>query len=216
MNKSKYFGVYESNRKFFTENLNPGKKVYDEDLININGKEFRSWNPKKSKLCAAFVKGLEHFGLNESSSILYLGAASGTTVSHVSDIITKGKLFALEFSPETFRDLYLLGRKNIIPLLEDAKTPEKYYYRVLAVDIVYQDIAQRNQVEIFEKNCNLFLKNKGYGLLCVKSRSIDVTEQPQKIFNEVKQRLKNKFRVIDCKNLNPLQKDHMIFLVQKY
>jgi len=216
MRKTEYPNVFESNRKLFTANFAPGAKVYFENLVAENGIEYREWNPKRSKLCSGFTKGINLKEIKEDSKILYLGAASGTTVSHISDICTKGKIFAVEFSPEVFMDLFFLSqkRKNIFPILGDANQPNQYYHRLQACDVVYQDIAQRNQVDIFEKNCALFLKNQGTGILCVKSRSIDVTKQPRMIYNEVREQLKKRFKIIDEKELFPFQKDHIMFIIK--
>ena len=49
--------------------------------------EYRAWNPFRSKLAAAIVGGIEHIHMKPGSKVLYLGAASGTTVSHVSDLV---------------------------------------------------------------------------------------------------------------------------------
>ncbi len=218
MKQSQYIGVFEKEKKLYTLNLVPGRQVYGESLVEENGKEYREWNPRRSKLCAAFLKGLKPFPLGPESTVLYLGAATGTTVSHVSDIAKKGLVFALEFSPEVFSELYLLAdkRPNIVPILADANQPESYYHRLMAFDVVYQDVAQRNQVEIFLQNCQLFLKKGGYGLLCVKARSIDVGKRPRQIFAEVRDQLKQRFRVEDHHILHPFQKDHAVFLVHKY
>ncbi len=208
-------GVFEGNRKLYTLNKIKGNPVYGEPFVNQNGKEFREWNPSRSKLAAAILKGMEGIKIDEKTTVLYLGAASGTTVSHVADICKW--VFALEFSVETFSDLLLVAekRKNIIPLLADATMPEEYFHRVKAVDFLYQDIAQKQQVEIFERNCRLFLKPGGLGFLCVKARSIDVSKHPKKIFGEVKEQLKNSFRVLDNRTMQPFQRDHAAFLVQR-
>ncbi len=141
-----------------------------------DGIEYREWDKERSKLCAAISKGCTNIGIRKGDTILYLGAATGTTVSHVSDIAgDEGFVFAVDFSSRVVRDLVYLSekRKNIAPILADAKKPLDFAYRVSAADIVYQDIAQPNQDEIFLKNCDLFLKKGGFSLLAVKSRSID-------------------------------------------
>ncbi len=209
------YNVISVKNNFFTLNMNPGHSVYSEQLIHLGKKEYRKWDPKRSKLCAAMKKGIK-IDIAKDSNLLYLGAASGTTVSHLSDILVDGRIFAVEFSPEVFRELYFLAdkRRNIFPILADANQPLKYYFRVNACDIVYQDIAQRNQLEIFEKNIKLYLKKQGFGVLCVKARSIDVTEKPKKIFDIVKQELKKRFKLEDFRNLDPYQKDHMMFVVR--
>lgn len=49
--------------------------------------EYRAWNPFRSKLAASIVGGVGDIHIKPGSKVLYLGAASGTTVSHVSDIV---------------------------------------------------------------------------------------------------------------------------------
>ena len=102
----------------------------------------------------------------------------------------------------------------MIPMLADAKKPETYKTRITEVDVIYQDIAQKNQVEILLKNLQ-FLKPKGYAMIAIKSRSIDVTRHPQRIYQEVEDKLKDKLKIIDKKELDPLQKAHCFFVCQK-
>jgi len=220
--QSKIFEVYEQRlgkRIFlYTKNLVPGKKVYGERLVSDNGIEYREWDPTRSKLAAAILKGCQNIGLRKKDIVLYLGAATGTTVSHVSDIVGKeGFVFALDFAPRVVRELVYVAmdRKNIAPLLEDANKPLSYVDKVCQIDFLYQDIAQKNQVSIFLKNCNLFLKNDGFALLMVKSRSIDITQKPKQIYDKVRQELEKKVKVVDYKTLDPYEKDHCMFLCKK-
>ncbi len=220
--QSKIFEVYEAEkgrRKFiYTKNLVPGKSVYGEKLVKQNNEEFREWIPSRSKLAAAMVKGCTNIFIRKDDVVLYLGAASGTTPSHVSDIVGKeGFVFALDFAPRVVRELVWLceQRKNMTPLLDDALHPENYIENVSEVDIIYQDIAQRDQVTIFLKNCETFLKKGGYGLLFIKSRSIDVTKRPKDIYKDIKARLEKIITIIDFKDLDPIEKDHAMFIVKK-
>ena len=216
--KSKIFEVYQEGNKLFTINMAPGKRVYDERLIREDGIEYREWNPLKSKLAAMILRGSPNVGIRKNDVILYLGAASGTTASHVSDIVGKeGFIFALDFAPRVVRDLVFVceDRKNITPLLEDANRPERYADKISQVDVIYQDISQKNQLEIFLKNIDLFLKKDGYALLAVKARSIDVTKKPQQIFNFVKEQLEKNITIIDYRALEPYQKDHCMFICKR-
>jgi fibrillarin-like pre-rRNA processing protein len=219
--KSKIFEVYEKEgrrKSILTINLNPGKQVYDEKLIIENGIEYREWNPRKSKLAAAILKGCPNIGIRKGDTVLYLGASTGTTPSHVSDIVGKeGFVFALDFAPRVVRELVFLceERPNMAPLLEDANQPNKYKDKLTKVDIVYQDIAQRNQSEIFLKNCDLYLKPNGYGLFAVKARSIDVARRPKDIFKQVRQEIEKELIIIDEKNLEPFEMDHVMFICKK-
>ncbi len=207
-------GVFQEGRKLYTLNSNPGVQLFDEELLAVDGKEYRSWNPMRSKLAAAIVKGLQQMPIGKSSKVLYLGAAHGYTPSFVSDLAAEGVVFCVDPAPRVVRDLVFASekRKNILPLLADANHPEAYYNLVGAADIVYQDVAQKNQIEIFVRNCSLFLKPGGYGMLALKARSIDVLQQPQGIFLAAKKELEKKFRVIDYRILSPMQKDHAFFV----
>jgi len=225
MNKiqqSKIFEVYETEERkkkvLFTINLTPGKKVYDEKLIKQDNNEYREWSDYSSKLAALILKGCPNIGLRKNNVVLYLGSASGTTVSHISDIVGKeGFIFAIDFAPRVMRDLVFVceERKNIAPILSDANKPKNFIERVSEVDILYQDIAQKNQIDIFLKNIDLFLKDKGYALLAVKARSIDVTKNPKEIFKNVRKELEKYLTIIDSRLLEPYQKDHCMFVCKK-
>ncbi len=206
-------------KKIFSINLVPGKKVYGEALSKKRDMELREWEPKRSKLGAAIVKNIKEIGFMEADKILYLGAASGTTVSHCSDIVGKnGFVFALDFAPRVVRDLVYLceDRKNIAPMMFDANKPDEYAHLVLPeVDFVFMDIAQKNQTEIFIKNVKRFLKKNGLAMLALKARSVDVTKKPHEIFKTVKKELEKEFQIVDEKVLDPFEKDHTMFLVRK-
>lgn len=201
-------------KAILTKNLVKGEKVYGERLYKIENIEYREWNPYRSKLAAAIIKKVRGININKDSLVLYLGAASGTTVSHISDIVTNGLIFSVEFSYKVIYNLVLLSykRKNIIPIYEDANFPERYLNIVLPCDIVIQDIAQRNQVDIFLKNINYYLKKDGIAILFVKSRSIDVTKTPDEIFKKVRNELSKKLDIIDFSRLEPYEKDHAVFV----
>ena len=219
---SKIFEVYESidrgRRKLYTLNAVPGSSVYGEALIPSPEGEFREWNAGKSKIASYILKGAQNTGIRKGSSVLYLGCATGTTVSHVSDIVgPDGAIFAVDISPVVMRDMIFLAekRKNIIPLLENAFYADKIAKRACAVDVVFQDVAQRNQVDIFLKNVDLLLKEKGYGMLAVKARSIDVAAKPRDIFRMIRKQLEGRVTITDSRELDPFQKDHCMFMVKK-
>jgi fibrillarin-like pre-rRNA processing protein len=217
ISKSKIFEVYEDRpkRKIYTLNLSPGKAVYNESLIRQNNIEYREWDPYGSKLSAAIMNGCRNIFLRKDDVALYLGSASGTTVSHVSDIVGKGGfVFAVDIAPRVMKDFLfnLDSRGNIASILANANHVKELVNRLCLVDILYQDLAQRDQVEIFLKNVKMFLKKDGYCILAVKARSIDVTRQPKHIFKEVREELENHMTVIDSKLLEPYQKDHCLFI----
>lgn len=201
----KYFGG-----EFATQALVPGK-VYGERIAKQSGDEYRIWDFHRSKLAAAIKHGLKNFPFHGDSEVLYLGAGNGTTVSHISDICKNGLIYCIEFSPRAMTDLYQLcmKRENLAPILGNAMTPIDYEDRVKQVDIIYQDVAQRTQVDILEKNADLFLKQNGWIFMMVKARSIDVTMEPKKVFEVVKDQLLPKFDILETIRLDPYEKDHM-------
>jgi len=217
--KWKFSGVYTDGERLLTKNLVPSQQVYGEDLVSWKGEEYRDWNPRRSKACAMLRKGCKVFPINEDSQILYLGAANGTTPSHLSDIATKGMLFCVEFSRRAFQDLMVLceKRKNMVPILADANKPETYTSIVSKVDLVYQDVSQRDQTGIFLKNVDNFLKPERFGILMVKARSVDVTAKPKYIFKKAQKELKEKgLKVLESVILKPYEKDHAAIIVEKF
>ena len=198
---------------YYTLNASPGKSVYGERLISVKGKEYRQWDPKRSKMSAALHRGMTKFPLKTSDIVLYLGAASGTTVSHVAEI-TEKEVYAVEFAKVPFRDLVRLSeeRKNIMPILANARVPSQYRHIVPEVDIVYQDIAQKDQLEIFLKNMDFFNAKKG--VLMLKARSIDVSEKPKRVFQNIADRLSEYVKIENSIGLKPYEKDHMAFIVK--
>lgn len=207
----KLSGVYTDGRTLYTINLVPGQSVYGERLVPHLDVQYRAWNPKRSKLAAYILKGCETFPFRPDSTVLYLGAATGTTASHLSDIVTEGSIYCVEISPTPFRKLVALceTRHNMVPILEDAHTPETYENLVEKADIIYQDIAQKHQVDILLRNVKL-LKEDGTVFLMVKARSIDVTQTPQDVYRSVIASLNNAgLKVMDSQELVPFEKDHM-------
>lgn len=205
------------NEQTITKNLVPGKKVYGELLFEENEIEYRIWNPNRSKLAATYLNGLD-LDIPNDSTILYLGASTGTTVSHISDIVDDGLIYAVEFSPVSMKKLVRLSknRPNIMPILDDATKPKNYLNLLEKVDFVYCDVAQPKQTKAFIDNINLFLKEDSLAMIMIKSRSIDVNQKPQKIFKQEEKKLKEKgFSIIEKIKLEPYKKDHICFLVKK-
>lgn len=212
-------GVFVSRGKedsLCTLNMVPGISVYNEKRISVETgnekKEYRVWNPYRSKLAAGMVSGCENIYMGPGSKVLYLGAASGTTVSHVSDLIGKdGVVYAVEFSQRSGRELVNLAKKrsNIIPIIDDARYPQNYRMLVPIVDVIFSDVAQPDQSRIVGLNAKYFLKNKGGVLMSIKANCIDSTKKPETVFAEEV----NKFRKDDIKpkeqvSLEPFEKDH--------
>ena len=192
--------------------------VYGECFVD----SYRLWDPFRSKLSAFFLKGgLERSSrtrqvFDASSKILYLGAANGTTISHVSEIVRDGLVYAVEFSPRAMRDLLRLceSRKNIVPILADASKPESYCYMVEPVDLVYQDVAQKNQSEIASLNCARYLRSDGTLILMMKTRSIDVVASPKDVYDREIEKLKG-LKVLETFDLLPYHHDHWALVARK-
>jgi len=221
----KFEGVYiveleDGSLKIATKNLTPGKRVYGERLFKIEGVEYREWNPYRSKLGAAILKGISDVPLKKGTKVLYLGVATGTTASHVSDIIgLEGKLYGVEFAYRVMREFVTLAeiRKNLYPILADARLPHTYRNIVEEVDVIYSDVAQPEQAKLVADNADYFLKEGGYLLLAIKARSIDVTAEPSEVYKREIDTLKNRgFKILDVVHLEPYDKDHaMVFAVFK-
>lgn len=217
-NPSFFWIKSEGQQKLATENLVPGNQVYKEKLIIKKGIEYRLWDPFRSKLAAAIMNELEDFPFENKTKVLYLGASTGTTVSHISDIVgPSGIVFAVEHASRVARDFLdrvAAYRKNIMPILQDARKPKEYFSVFGKVDVVYVDIAQPDQTEIAIDNCEMFLKKDGYFFLVIKTRSIDVTKSPKKIVEEETQKLKAKFEILQTIDLHPYDKDHAIVIAK--
>lgn len=200
-------GVYSKNRMIMTENSCKGFRVYGEKLIHEGKKEYRFWDPYRSKLSAAISNGLRNFNIKRNSSVLYLGASSGTTPSHIADIAKI--VYCVEISKRMVRKLIEVAEKkdNMVVILADASKPLEYSNKISAVDFIYQDVAQPNQAEILMKNSEIF--NPSYSMLAIKARSIDVVRNPKDIFKEEVRKLR-KYSVLETVALQPFHKDHVL------
>jgi fibrillarin-like pre-rRNA processing protein len=207
--KEIFQGVFVDKNRLFTKGP---ISVYGEEVKN----GFREWNPYRSKLAAAILNGLGKNPINRESNVLYLGASTGTTVSHVSDIVTEGHIYALEFSETSMRKLIRLSekRENMSALLQDARRPESYQYLVGDVDVIYQDVAQSDQSEILRKNAEIFLESGDFALICIKARSIDTTKSPKKVFEGEREKLSERFEIIEETRLDPYDKDHTFLVLR--
>lgn len=216
-------GIYrlrlDGNTLIVTKNLTPGRTYYGEPTYKVEGVEYRSWNPTRSKLAAAIMKGMEQMPIRPGAKVLYLGAASGTTVSHVSDILGEtGHVWALDFAARALRDLLdklARYRSNVSPILGDANKPQIYSSLVLMVDTVFADVAQPNQAEIVVKNASMFLRRGGWALLSIKSRSIDVRRNPRDIYEaQVDVMEEGGLKVRELVELDPYEKDHAMAIAE--
>jgi fibrillarin-like pre-rRNA processing protein len=198
-------------------NLAKGKRVYDEELVDYEGMQYRLWNPYRSKLAAAILIGLKLMSIRPGAKVLYLGAASGTTASHVSDIVGGGGMvYCIEISGRSVRDLVKVceTRPNMYPMMEDARNPDEYFGDVGMSDVLYQDIAARDQADILVRNAGL-LKKGGYAYVAIKSQSIDVAEKPEVVFKEFLESISSTFKVLEKIDLRPYTKMHLFVVLQK-
>ncbi len=210
-------GVYTDGVWLYTRNLVPGKAVYGEGLVRDEGIEYRKWDAARSKLAAYLKRGGRLWPFRADSSILYLGAGSGTTVSHVSDLCPQGSIVAIEISPRVFRDLVAVAetRPNLVPILADATQSQTYRNHVTPVDVLYQDVAQRDQGSIFLRNLE-FLRPEGVGFLLVKARSVDVAARPADVYARLRDFLsKQGLEILDLRELDPFEVDHAVIVVQR-
>lgn len=203
----------ESEELLATRNLTPGLSFYGERLIEVEGDEYRSWNPFRSKLAAAILRGLKQLPIRSGGKVLYLGVASGTTCSHISDIVDqKGHIWGVEFSTRPMRDLIdnlARHRRNVSPILGDARNPGSYSVFVPTVDVIYSDVAQPDQASIVVKNAERYLGSEAWALVAIKSRSVDSVRSPREVYGEQVDVLeKNGFDIYDLLELEPYEKDH--------
>ncbi len=211
----------DSAQRLATRNLAPGRTVYGERLIRFKGVEYRVWDAFRSKLAAAIIKGVKTVPIAPSYQVLYLGAASGTTPSHVSDIVgEKGHVYCVEFASRSIRELVnnvAAYRLNMSPFLEDARFPEKYAMFIPGkVDCIYCDIAQPEQAKILADNADVFLKEAGWVMLAVKAQSIDVTKEPLAVYKQEAKVLKKRgFDVKEIVRLEPYDKAHAMIVAQR-
>lgn len=189
------------------------RSSYPDDAITFDGNLYRPWSPTTSKLSSMILKGME-IPLAAKSRVLYLGAASGTTVTYVSDIAADGIVYAVEFAARPARDLLraVADRENVIPMIADARHPESYPPFIDSVDFLYQDVAQPDQADIAIANADRYLARGGHAVIAIKARSISATADIRDIFAKETGRLSERFEVMEKVSLEPLHHDHLAVL----
>ncbi len=207
----------DGSQRLATKNLAVGRTVYGERLVKSKDAEYRIWDPYRSKLAATILKGLRIVPIKPENKVLYLGAASGTTASHVSDVVGEaGHVFCVEFASRSIRELVnnvCAFRPNMSPILADARFPERYVTIVGKVDNIYCDIAQPEQAKVLADNADVFLLKRGWIMLAVKAQSIDVTKEPTKIYKQEIKTLQNRgFDVKETVHLEPYDKAHAMIV----
>ncbi len=219
----KFDGVYwaylDDEKILMTRNLDKGFRVYGERLFRVGDEEYREWIPYRSKLAAAILSGIKEIGIRSGCKVLYLGVASGTTASHVSDIIgEKGMLYGIDFAPMVlaqFKRNVADRRKNVIAIYTDARFPATYKSIVGQVDFIYCDIAQPEQAKILVENSRLMLKDGGLAMIAIKARSIDSVEEPSKVYKqEIAVLESNGFVVLEKVDLEKYEQDHIMVLAK--
>ncbi|HTY76030.1 MAG TPA: fibrillarin-like rRNA/tRNA 2'-O-methyltransferase [Candidatus Nanoarchaeia archaeon] len=211
----------DGTKRLATKNFAPGKNVYGERLIRVEGVEYRVWDAFRSKLAGAILKGLHTIPIVLGSKVLYLGAASGTTPSHISDIVGgEGHVYCVEFAQRSLRELVanvVAYRSNMSPFLADARMPQKYAMFIPErVDVIYCDIATLEQAKVLADNADAFLKEGGWIMLAVKSQSIDVSLPPEQVYQMQAQILLNRgFEVKQVVDLEPYDHAHAMIVAQR-
>jgi fibrillarin-like pre-rRNA processing protein len=215
---SEWPGVLRRGRELYTRNLRPGERVYGEELVLEGDVEYRHWDPWRSKLAAYLLNGATRLPYDHPRRVLYLGAAHGTTLSHLSDLLPDAQLFGIEKSAGSFGAFLALSRRrsNLFPILADAQLPERYQADVGPVDFLYQDIAQRNQADMFAENATATLTSTGSGLLMLKVRSVTQRRPVAAVVAESRSTLAEQgLRVVDQRSLAPFSRDHVALVVAR-
>ena len=210
-------GVYKIEGKLATLNMVRGVRVYNEDFAEDDGRQYRLWNPYRSKLSAAIMNGLKDLEIKKGSHVLYLGAATGTTASHVSDIVgEKGVVYCIEISERSMRDLLKVcaTRQNLLPILQDARNADAYAQDVGKADAIYMDVAAKDQDLILISNAEL-LKTGGYAYVAIKSQSIDVARHPKLVFEDFLKSVSQKFEVVQEIDIEPYDSMHLFVVLKK-
>ncbi len=207
-----------------TRNLTPGRAIYGESLVRrkYDGDlvEFRSWDPFRSKLSSSILKGLKTFPFAEGTHCLYLGASTGTTVSHLSDIVgNSGRLFGVEIAARVAREFLenvVKYRKNVVPIVEDANHPERYPAIYGDISVVYCDVAQPDQTDIAVQNCNMFLESSGFLFLVVKASSINALKPKEEVFRDQVDILgRSRYETLEQIDLEPYDKNHLMIVARR-
>ena len=220
--------VLMEGRNIWTVNANPGVAIRGERLRKFRGVEHRRWDPNRSKLAAGILrtrKDPSDLLPQSGSTVLYLGAGHGTTISHLHDHLCgssnqyKGRLVAVDLAPRCLRDLTHLAehRPGLVPVLGDARKFDAWGVLVPArVDWLFQDVAQAGQVMIFLSAVRRFLSKDGIGLLSLKAASERHEDGgDQDIFDSAIQQLSQEVEIIEHINLTGFEDQHALFIIRR-
>lgn len=207
-------------RHYYTRDAGGGAAVYGEAFRRAHGATWRRFDARRSKFASALARGglsPALRGLLGHPPLLYLGAASGTTASHLADLVAPGAVFAVEVAPRSFEELLvnLKTWKNVFPILGDARHPERYARLVGRAGGIVQDVAQADQVEILEANARAFLAKGAVAVLFLKARSVDSSADPERVFaNARASLLRSGFTLQEERALEPSHRDHRAFVLR--
>jgi rRNA 2'-O-methyltransferase fibrillarin len=126
-------------------------------------------------------------------------------------------VYAVEFSHRVGRELINMAKKrtNVIPIIEDARHPQKYRMLVGMVDVVFADVAQPDQARIVAINSHMFLKTGGHVVISIKANCIDSTVDAATVFaREVKKLQEEKVKPQEQLTLEPYERDHALVVGQ--
>lgn len=202
MGRKTTYGVKRQGKNMFTRSLVDGSR--------------RRWDPRHSKLMAYLALGGKRWPFHADSRVLYLGAAQGETLSHLSDVCHEGTLFGVEHSLIPFHKLHFRSREraNLYPLLADARQPQTYRHIVSQADVVVQDVATKTQLDLFLANLAAFCGPGALGYMMVKPRCIDVARPPNKIIEEVERGLTREHKLVERVSLHRYAKEHVCLVVK--
>ena len=209
----------KNKKKLATLNNADVNKIYNEKLIEIDGKQYNIWNPYTSKLAAAIVNGMEIFPILKKTQILYFDTTVDKTLNHISDIIgVNGRIFVVRDIIENskkFLEDDSNNRTNVVSITQEKNgVPAKFAPNIETVNVVYVDIAQNNETDIAIQNCKNYLINGGFLMLVVPTRKIDAIN-PNRQNLEERQKLQSSFEIIQQINLTDFFKEHSM-IIAKY
>ncbi len=222
------WGVMRQSRGLWSRNAVKGEQVRDERLRRDGKIEWRSWNPRSSKLGAAIIRtsGDAEILLPEpGSNVLYIGAGHGTTISHLHDHVCgsgnhhAGSIVSVDLSARCIRDLISLAEKRpgILPVLADARQLHAYsIFLPNRVPWILQDVSQAGQVELMLKVCNRFLSQNGIALLSLKAASERWTDGGDEArFSDAESKIaESKMKLVERIDLRGLEDQHVMYVLR--
>lgn len=166
------------------------------------------------KLQAYERAGGEGFELSPDQPVLYLGAAQGGRAARIADRVPEASVLAVEKSPVASLSLVDEARQrdNLVPYVGDARRPATYAPLVPRLGLVFQDVAQPDQVDIFLANLHRFAPDRAY--LALKAPSVAVDRPPEQVFEQARERIEDQARVREVVDLEPYHEDHAMIVAE--